>query len=193
MVRDGVKCVCRITLYTNGVFPISRIKGLQITSLSEHNLEIAARIYAQGLLMEEPPGSSEPLEELVEIMRLHLQTALDVRTNRHIWLAIAKEQVKGLVDFYHRQGGLFIRFICAIPPRKGVGTWLLQQLAQYAINHRIDIVNATVSSRDSRAQRFYFQHLNFQKTGSRIDEPGLELYLAEISSKILLENCVRRE
>jgi hypothetical protein len=171
----------------HGVFTISPTKGLQLSPLSKDNLEAAARIYAKGLLMEEPPGSSEPLEELVESLELHLQTVLGIKEKRHVWLAMSKPLVRGLVDFYHRPTELFIRFICAIPPRQGVGTWLLQKLAQYAITHKIDLVKATVSSLDSRAQQFYFQHLNFQKTGSRLDEPGFELYLAEISSQALLK------
>ncbi len=171
---------------------ISQTKGLQISLLSKYNLEAAARIYAQGLLMEDPPGSSESLEELVESLEIHLQTALSVKENRFVWLAISNDLVRGLVDFYQRPTELVIRFICAIPPRQGVGTWLLQQLAQYAITHRLDKIKATLSSLDPRAQQFYFQHLNFQKTGSRIDKAGLELYLAEISSQALVENSIQR-
>ena len=135
--------------------------------------------------MEEPPGSSEPLEELVESLELHLQIALGKKENRKIWLAMKREVVRGLLDFYHRPSELFIRFICAIPPRHGTGTWLLNQLAQYGISQKIELVKATVSSLDARAHNFYFQHLGFHNTGSQFDEPGFELFLAEISVQTL--------
>ncbi len=137
--------------------------------------------------MEKPPGSSEPLDELIESLKLHLQIALGTKENRIIWLATQKTRVKGLLDFYHRPTELFIRFICAIPTNLGTGTWLLNQLAKYGLKHQIDLVKATVSSVDSRAHQFYFTHLKFQKVGSRFDEPGFELFLAEISSQTLYD------
>ena len=175
------------TIVWLGVCVISPSESLKITPLSKHNLEQAARIYAQGLLMEEPPGSTEPLDELITSLELHLQIALGVKENRTIWLAMSHNFVKGLLDFYQRPAELFVRFLCAIPPRQGTGTWLLHQLAEYGVQHQIDSVKATVSSLDSRAQQFYFQHLGFQKVGSRIDEPGFELFIAEIQSQTLLE------
>lgn len=174
-----------------GVFSIVTTKSLQVIPLLKENLEQAARIYAQGLLMEEPPGSSEPIDELVESLELHLQIALGVKENRQIWLAMRKDIIKGLLDFYHRPNELFIRFICAIPPRQGTGTLLLNQLAQYGLSNQVDHVKATVSSLDSRAQQFYFNHIGFQKVGSRFDEPGFELFLAEISIKTLHDSIAR--
>jgi hypothetical protein len=186
-VRETNNLVGNLTIVWFGVCSISPAKSLKIIPLSKQNLEQAARIYAQGLLMEEPPGSTEPLEELITSLELHLQIALGVKENRIIWLAMSHTLVKGLLDFYQRPAELFVRFICAIPPRQGTGTWLLHQLAVYGVQHQIDSVKATVSSLDSRAQQFYFQHLGFQKVGSRIDEPGLELFIAEISSQTLYE------
>ena len=164
---------------------ISLFKSLQMAPLSKQNLEQAARVYAQGLLMEEPPGSSEPLEALVESLELHLQIALGAKENRLIWLAMLNNTVKGLLDFYHRPTELFVRFICAIPPRQGTGTWLLHQLAQYAISREIHFIKAMVSSLDSRAQQFYFHRLGFQKVGSRFEEPGFELFLIKVASSVL--------
>ena len=167
------------------MYPISPSEPLQIAPLSKENLEQAAQIYAKGLLMEKPPGSAEPLEELTKSLELHLQVTLGTKDNRVIWLAMRHHTVKGLLDFLQHPTDLFVRFICAIPPRQGTGTWLLHQLAQYAVQHRIDSVKATVSSLDSRAQQFYFQHLGFQKVGSRIEEPGLELFMAKVSTQKL--------
>ena len=141
--------------------------------------------------MEKPPGSTEPLEELAESLKLHLQVTLGVKDNRIIWLAMKHGIVRGLLDFLQHPTELFVRFICAIPPHQGTGTWLLNQLAQYGVQHRIDSVKATVSSLDSRAQQFYFQHLGFHKVGSRIDEPGFELFMAQISTKKLHERSSR--
>ncbi len=173
------------------MFSIVSPRSLQVSPLSKQNLEQAAQIYAQGLLMEEPPGSSEPFDELVESLELHLQIALGVKDNRQIWLAMRKDIIKGLLDFYHRPNELFIRFICAIPSRQGTGTLLLNQLAHYGLSNHIDHVKATVSSLDSRAQEFYFNHIGFQKVGSRFDELGFELFLAEISSKTLHDSTAR--
>jgi hypothetical protein len=173
------------------VFSISLSKPLQLAPLSTQNLEQAARIYAEGLLMEEPPGSSGPLDELIESLELHLQIVLKAKVNRLIWLATLNNMVKGLLDFYHRPTELFIRFICAIPPGQGTGTWLLNQLAQYGISQKIESIKATVSALDSRAQQFYFHHLGFQKVGSRLEEQGFELILAKISSQTLFDVSAR--
>ncbi len=154
--------------------------------LSKNNLKQAARIYAQGLLMETPPGSTDPLDELVEALELHLQIALQEEEKRIIWLAIKNNVVKGLLDFFHRSSELVIRFICAIPPRQGVGSLLLYHLAQYGLRHQIGLITATVSSLDVRAQQFYFTHLGFQRAASRFDEMGLELFLAEVSPHALI-------
>lgn len=189
-VRETNNLVGNLTIVRLGVCLISSIKSLKIVPLSKQNLEEAARVYAQGLLMEEPPGSTEPLDELITSLELHLQVALGVKENRIIWLATSHNLVKGLLDFYQRPAELFVRFICAIPPGHGTGTWLLHQLAEYGVQHQVDSVKATVSSLDSRAQQFYFEHLGFQKVGSRIDEPGFELFIAEISSQMLFERSV---
>jgi hypothetical protein len=170
-----------------GVLSISLPKSLEIIPLSREYRSQAARIYAQGLLMEKPPGSSEPLDELVKALELHLQIALGVEENRIIWLAMKRNIVKGLLDFYHRSSELVIRFICAIPPRQRTGSLLMYHLARYGLQHQIDLISATVSSLDDRAYKFYFSHLEFQKVGSRFDEPGFELFLAEVSPQTLID------
>jgi hypothetical protein len=169
------------------VLSISLPTSLEVIPLSKEYRKQAARIYAQGLMMENPPGSSEPLDELVEALELHLEIALGVEENRAIWLAVKKNVVKGLLDFYHRSSELVIRFICAIPLRQGTGSLLIYNLAQYGLQHQIDQISATVSSLDERAQQFYFSHLGFQKVGSRFDEPGFELFLAEVSPQALID------
>ena len=161
---------------------------MEIVPLSKDNLEQAAGIYARGLLMETPPGSTEPLDELIEALELHLQIVLGIKEDRIIWLATRHNFVKGLLDFYHRPTELFIRFICAIPPRQGTGSHLLSHLAHYGLSHQIDLITSTVSSLDKRAQQFYFDHLGFQKAGSRFEEPGFELYVAEVSPQALIES-----
>lgn len=145
-------------------------------------------MYAQGLLMEEPPGSTEPLQELTESLQLHLQIYLHQKGNRHILLVQIEKSIIGLVDFYHNPEELFIRFICAIPPRQGLGTQMLRHLAEYCLTHDIALIKSTVSSLDQRACNFYFNRLGFQKVGTRVEEPGFDLYLAEIHPDILLKN-----
>ncbi len=138
--------------------------------------------------MEKPPGSTEPLDELTEGMRLHLKIfLLEKKENRHIWLALEGTSIIGLLDFYHKPDELFIRFICAIPPYKGTGTRLLQHLAEYGQSHNLTAIRTTVSSIDSRAINFYFEHLGFQKVDTRIENPGFELYVVTTQPQMLLE------
>ncbi len=139
--------------------------------------------------MEKPPGSTEPLDELTEGMRLHLRIFLleQQKKNRHIWLALEDTSIIGLLDFYHKPDELFIRFICAIPPYQGTGTRLLQRLAEYGQSHNLTVIRTTVSSIDSRALNFYFEHLGFQKVGTRVEEPGFELFVVAIQPQVLLE------
>lgn len=138
--------------------------------------------------MEKPPGSTEPLDELTEGLRLHLKIfLLEQKNDRHIWLALEGSSIIGLLDFYHKPDELFIRFICAIPPHQGTGTRLLRQLAEYGQSHNLAAIRTTVSSIDSRALNFYFDHLGFQKVDTRKEEPGFELYVVAIQPQVLLE------
>lgn len=169
-------------------YQIPLSKSLQIVEFSKKHLDETASVYAQGLLMENPPGSTDPLEELTEGMRLHLKIFLmEQHKNRHIWLALEDSSIIGLLDFYHRPDELFIRFICAIPPYKGTGTRLLQHLAEYGQSHNLTVIRTTVSSIDSRALNFYFEHLGFQKVDTRIEEPGFELFVVAIQPQALLD------
>jgi len=171
-----------------GCLQITPSKSWQIVAFSKKHLDETASIYAQGLLMEKPPGSTEPLDELTEGMRLHLRIfLLEQKKNRHIWLALESTSIVGLVDFYHEPDELFIRFICAIPPHKGTGTRLLRHLAEHGQNHNLPVIRTTVSSIDSRALKFYLQHLGFQKVDTRIKEPGFELYVVVTQPQMLLE------
>lgn len=137
--------------------------------------------------MEKPPGSTEPLDELTEGLRLHLKIfLLEKKKDRHIWLALEGTSIIGLLDFYHKPEELFIRFICAIPPHQGTGTRLLRHLAEYGQSHDLTVIRTTVSSIDSRAISFYFEHLGFEKVGTRAEEPGFELYVVAIQPQNLL-------
>ena len=174
--------------HSSGWLQIFSSKSWQIVEFSKKHLEETASIYAQGLLMEKPPGSTEPLDELTEAMRLHLKIFLmEQEKNRHIWLALEGTSIIGLLDFYHKPDELFIRFICAIPPHQGTGTRLLRHLAVYGQSHNLPLIRTTVSSIDSRALNFYFEHLGFQKVGIRTEEPGFELYVIAIQPRVLLE------
>ncbi len=166
---------------------ISPSNKVTIVELSKVWIEKAARLYAEGLLMEEPPGSTDTLEDLSDSLQLHLEIYLQQKKNRHIWLALENDTVVGLLDFYHRPEELFIRFICAIPPRRGTGTRLLHHLANYGFSQQINVIRTTVSSLDLRAQQFYFRHLGFQKIGRRTEDPGFDLYICKIRPQDLLK------
>lgn len=173
---------------SSGCFQIPPSKSWQIVEFSKKHLDETASVYAQGLLMENPPGSTESLKELTEGLRLHLKIFLmEKKKNRHIWLALERTAIIGLLDFYHRPYELFIRFLCAIPPHKGTGTHLLRHLAEYGQSHNLTVIRTTVSSIDSRALNFYFEHLGFQKIDTRVEEPGFEVFVAAIQPQALLE------
>jgi hypothetical protein len=43
-----------------------------------------------------------------------------------------------------------------------------------------------VSSIDQRALNFYFEHLGFERVGSRTEEPGFELFMITVQPQLLL-------
>lgn len=160
---------------------------VSVQALDEVDLGAAARIYAQGILLEIPPGSKEPLEELVRVMHRLLQQYLLHRENRRVWVAIRNNSPCGILDFYQRGQRIHIRFICGIPPRQGTGTILMTHLVKFAAENNIALISTTVSSRDSRAMSFYFQHLGFQKAGLTNQKLEFDLYFATIRSDLLLQ------
>lgn len=162
-------------------------KSIIICELSKDKLDAAARVYAQGLLLEKPPGSKEPLETLAQNMRLHLQTYLLRKSTRRIWLATSRNQPVGLLDFFLQTNTIRIRFLCAVPPSQGVGTQLMVKLARFAFDIGVKVIRTTVSSLDQRAKNFYFHHLGFFKTGTRTEESGFDLFIAAVSPQELLQ------
>jgi hypothetical protein len=162
------------------------VKTIYICDLGRELLDAASRVYAQGLLMEKPPGSKESLENLVQIMRHHLQTYLLRESTRRIWLGLIGNQPRGLLDFYLQPRTIRIRFLCAIPPGQGVGTQIMVHLAQFAQNNGLKKIHTTVSSLDRRAMNFYFHHLGFLKTGKSTEEPDFDLFLASIDPQEIL-------
>lgn len=157
-----------------------------VHELTEEYLEKAASIYAKGLLIEEPPGSTEPLDVLTELMKENLQRYLERKETRHIWMATIEENIRGLLDFCLEEPNIRIQFICAIPPGQGVGTQLMRHLARFAQTKRVSTIRSTVSSLDQRAIIFYFDHLGFEKVGQRLKEPGFYLFVAAIDPEDLL-------
>ncbi len=161
------------------------------TPISVHELEEvvlagAARVYAQGLLLETPPGSTEPFEELARVMRLHLLRHLRHRNTRRIWVGIREGHLCGILDFYHRTYIIHIRFLCGIPTGQGIGTQIMAHLARYAIDNNIALITATVSSLDERAMNFYFHHLRFRRIGFANQKFGFDLFFATTEPKLLL-------
>ncbi len=159
---------------------------LLIQELTTNNLNQAVQLYAQGILMEVPPGSTDSEENLMKLLKNHLRRYLHHHQQRQIWLAFKAATPQGLLDFYHYQRSIRIRFICAIPPRQGIGTYLMVKLAKFAIQKEIEMIRSTVSTQDRRAIDFYFTHLGFTQTGQRKEDDGLVLYLAVIEPKTLL-------
>ena len=159
--------------------------------LTEANLSDAANVYAQGLLMEVPPGSNEPLSNLSNLMHKHLQSHLQRKSTRQIWIAKIKDQLCGILDFYHYKKTIRIRFLCAVPPRHGIGTQLMAFLANFALLNNIKIIKTTVSSLDNRAIHFYFQHLGFKQTERKPEGTGFDLFLAAVKPEDLQKNALR--
>ncbi len=170
------------------MYPISSkpAEPVSIRELSKGHLDAAAQVYAQGLLMETPPGSSESLEALVQIMRHHLQSYLLKKNTRQIWLSFIRNHPCGLLDFYYLPMTIRIRFLCAIPPSQGIGTQLMTHLAQFALDNNVRLILTTISSLDQRAMNFYFSHIGFFKTGKRTEESNFDLFLAAVYPKEIL-------
>jgi hypothetical protein len=162
--------------------------SISIKELAKEDLAKAAVFYAQGVLMEVPPGSTASQAELTEIMRMDLELYMKKKRNRIIWLAEEGEAVKGIVDFFLENSQIHIRFLGAIPTSIGTGTLLLHHLARFARSKNVERITAEVSQSDPRAWNFYFKHLGFQNRGICTEEPGLTVHLAEIQPQILLDN-----
>ena len=162
---------------------------ISVLTLDEVDLKTAARIYAQGILLEVPPGSKEPLDELTRVMHKLLQRHLLQRTNRRVWIATKNGSPCGILDFYHREQRIHIKFICGIPPRHGIGTQLMAHLAKYARKNSVTAISSTVSTLDERAMSFYFQHLGFQRAGLTNEKIGFDLYFVIIKPELLLQRC----
>jgi len=160
-----------------------------VHELSKTNLDVAAHVYAQGLLVEVPPGAKAPLEEVERGMRRHLQRLLWRKSTRRVWLARREGTPCGILDFFHRKQSLRIRFLCAVPEGEGIGTQLLSHLARFAVNLQARVIRCTVSTLDERALHFYFRHLGFQQVGIQHEEPGFDLVLAAIQASELLQRC----
>lgn len=158
---------------------------ISVHELEEVDSMEAARVYAQGLLLETPPGSTESLEELVRGMSLHLLHYLRHRNTRRIWVGIREGHHCGILDFYHRTSIIHIRFLCGIPTGQGIGTQIMAHLARYATDNNIALITATVSSLDERAMNFYFHHLGFRREGFTNQKPGFDLFFATIEPKLL--------
>lgn len=153
--------------------------------LEEEDVEEAARIYAQGLLREKPPGSNLPLDQLAQDTQIHLRRALtQQQEGRRVWVALRRGRICGVLDFFHRTDHIRVRFICADPPREGVGTKLMAQLALYGVEKGVGEIRATVSPIDKRAINFYFRHLSFRQAGTE-PGPGFALHLAVTSPREL--------
>jgi hypothetical protein len=166
---------------------------ISVDTLDKVDLEAAASIYAQGILMEKPPGSQEPLGDVVRGMRQHLQRHLRRRTTRQVWVAKRNGSPCGILDFDQKDQRIHIRFICGIPPRHGIGTQLMAHLAKYATTHKVPLISTTVSTLDTRAMRFYFQHLGYQRAGLTNQKIGFDLYYAIIDTELLLQRVKRTD
>ena len=159
---------------------------LIVREFADEDLIEVAQVYAQGLLMEAPPGSEEPLESLIPAIRGHLKEWLQTEKTRRLWVAIIKNRIRGLLDFYHEPSEIRVRFIATVVPRQGIGTHLMVELAKYAVAHQVEVIHSSVSSIDKRAQQFYFQHLGFTKIGQRPESPGFDLFLVSVKPQELL-------
>jgi len=164
------------------------MRSVQVRDLEGKDLDVVAAFYAQGVLMQIPPGSKASLEELTAIMKMDLELFLKKKGNRNVWLAVENGVVKGIIDFFVEPPQIRIRFLGAIPTGKGTGTLLLLHVGQLYFSKDISIITAEVSKSDSRAWSFYFNHIGFEDQGVCTKEPGLTLHLAVIAPQTLLFN-----
>lgn len=99
-----------------------------------------------------------------------------------------KKNIKGLVTFTFRtESAIDIIFICSIELRKGIGTKLIKELAEYAIKNKASVIYSAVSSGDKGVMKFY-KNCGFRRYGKPYVEMKLVIYPIKASPKKILRS-----
>jgi ribosomal protein S18 acetylase RimI-like enzyme len=132
-----------------------------ITKLQTSELTEAARVIQRGL-QRQIPGERGKLSKIIENLR-----------KQNCFVYKEKGEIKGIVWFRINKNNIQIKFICADKPRKGIGSRLILNLAQYGLAKKIRYVISIVSLADIKAVKFYNslgfkQYKKFKSNGSYI-------------------------
>lgn len=114
-----------------------------IERLRKRDLNEAARVFFEGMLLEKPPGRGT-----LSSIETHLRECI-------VFVDKEKGRIVGLISGREIAKGLRITFICALRQRCGIGSALMRRIAQYCVRKRIRFVYSNVSLQDERALRFY--------------------------------------
>jgi len=124
-----------------------------IEELKSQDLKEAAEIYSKTIQLENPPGTIsienaiQQLQKNFVHRKYHVFVSKDEKTNK----------MNGILIFRMFDKKIKIFFIGAFPAEKGTGSNLMKKLAEFASQHKIDIILSNVSAYDEMAKNFYFE------------------------------------
>lgn len=123
-----------------------------IQKLKKEDIEEAARVYNKGLSMQIPEGYAR-LDETVKLLK-RIECIVHKTNNR----------IDGLVSFEKKKDKIYMKFICALKFKEGIGKKLIKKLADHASKSQVKLIYSVVSTKDKRAMKFY-EHCGFKKYG----------------------------
>lgn len=117
-----------------------------LDTCNNREFEEAVAVFQQGLMMENPPGPAP--REIVEGNLKEYKTLVHKNEN---------ENINGLLTFEENKNEVSMFFLCAIEPRRGIGTRLLRKLSKYCLRNNKKTIYSTVSAIDEGAKKFYYR------------------------------------
>ena len=146
-----------------------------IELLKKTDIEEAAKVFNHGLQMEIPKGYAT-LDETIERLK-----------NVITFVYKENQKIKGLISFgFKEKGKIKVDFICALALRKGIGTILMEKLADFSIKNNIIFIYSRISSKDKRAIKFY-GHCGFKKYGEHAVAKDFMLYKVKAEPRLVKE------
>jgi hypothetical protein len=127
----------------------------KIEKLEEKDVGTAAKVYLKGLQSQNPPSSRKLDGIKKELAGLNCYVH---KTN---------DEIDGLVSFSSHGKKIDMNFICSF--KKGVGTQLMNTLADIAEQENIQEVNSIVSAYDEKAIGLY-EKCGFTYEGEKNDK-----------------------
>lgn len=152
-----------------------------IEKLKKKDLKEAAKVYNKGLQMEIPKGYRN-LNKLIKILDKEVRCFVHKTNNK----------MDGLVSFcYKTKNKIQIGFICALKPRKRIGSKLIKKLADLSLKNNVQFIYSNVSSKDKRVMNFY-EFCGFKKYGKYYARKDFMLYRIKAKPERIKESLKRR-